>query len=137
MRRLCLVLLMSSVWAGGAVAGVLLEPYEVARHKDRMLAAEILHARLAGAIDTGATSKAKSAARKLTRLLRQEESYWRRAGLADALSLAQQNREAADRAVAAAANGDFMMTRAANDELRGSCVAFHQVHPERRILVDR
>jgi hypothetical protein len=127
---------MSCVCAGNAAAGVLLEPYEVARHKSRMVAAERLQTSLAEGAATGAASKAKRAARKLSRLLAHEEAYWRRAGLPDALSLAQQNREAADRALAGAQIGDFATIRAADGELRGSCVACHQLHPERRVLVD-
>jgi hypothetical protein len=136
MRRLYLAVSIAILLAGGAQAGVLLQPYEVARHKDRMRAAERWQARLDQAVTTGATSNAKRAAKKLTRLLSQEEAYWRRAGLPDALSLAQQNREAAESAVAGAAVGDYIKVRAAGETLRGSCVACHQTHPERRILVE-
>jgi hypothetical protein len=133
---MALLLLAASVFANNANAVALLWPYEVARHKDRMMAAQAQQARLADAVETGATSKAKRASKKLSRLLSQEEAYWQRAGLADALSLAQENREAADRAVAGAAIGDFPKIEAANTALRGSCVACHQIHPERRILVE-
>jgi hypothetical protein len=133
--RVCLALLMTALLAGSASADVLLWPYEVTRHKARMGAAETQRSRLTAAVESGATPKARRAARQLRRLFVQEEKYWLRAGLDDALALARHSLEAADKAGAAAEAGDRTAVRAATDELSANCVACHQAHPERRLLV--
>ncbi|MEO6341180.1 MAG: hypothetical protein ABIO39_14150 [Caulobacteraceae bacterium] len=121
---------------GAAMASsVLVQPYEVAAHRQRMKDAERL---MTGALD-GVTQhskgKAASAGRKLSSLLAKEEAYWRRSGLDDALSVAQRSLAAAGEITRSAEAGQFEPAAAAVGEVRATCIGCHELHPENRILI--
>jgi len=106
---------------------------EAARHKEWMDKAQDLKYDLKDALDAKSSQKAAEPAEKLVKLGEQEEEYWTKAKLEDALNLARQSL-AASRAVAAAAkDGQFDRALQAYAELETSCRACHDLHFEKRL----
>jgi cytochrome c556 len=106
---------------------------EAARHKEWMDAAQDLTYDLKDALDGKSSEKAAAPAEKLVELGEQEEEYWTKAKLEDAVKLARQNL-AASRAVAAAAkDGQFDRALQAYAELETSCRSCHDLHFEKRL----
>ncbi len=104
---------------------------EATRHKESMDEAQDLTYDLKDALDAKSSEKAAGPAEKLVKLGEQEEEYWTKAKLEDALKLAQQNL-AASRAVAAAAkDGQFDRAQQAYAELETSCRTCHDLHFEK------
>ena len=106
---------------------------EAARHKEWMDTAQDLTYDLKNALDAKSSAKTAESAKRLIKLGEQEEEYWTKAKLEDAVKLARQNL-AATRAVAAAAkDGQFGRALQAYAELQTNCRSCHDLHFEKRL----
>lgn len=115
------------------LAGAAVTSGEAAAHKARMNDAQDLKADLKDALDAGATAKALGPAKKLVGLCREEEHYWTRAALSDAVELARKNLAEARQIASAVAGGRADEALAAYGKLETTCRACHDLHPEKRL----
>ena len=67
--------------AAAVASSVLVQPFEVLAHRQRMADAERLLAAAQDGVTQRSKTKAVSAGRRLSSLLTKEEQYWRRSGL--------------------------------------------------------
>jgi hypothetical protein len=110
---------------------------QAASHKEWMDAAQDFTYDLKDALDAKSSEKAAEPAEKLIKLGEQEEEYWTKAKIEDAVKLARQNL-AISRAVAAAAkDGQFDRASKAYAELQTSCRTCHDLHFEKRLSQTR
>ncbi|MBO9710309.1 MAG: hypothetical protein J7521_19060 [Caulobacter sp.] len=131
--------LVMSLGVGGiglaAEAAHVVTAHEVAAHKARMDAAEELKLDLQDALDAHDAKAFSAPTRKLLPLLRQEQAYWRKTGVAEAIALGEQNGQAADALLVHADAGDFEAASTAYGDLLRSCAACHDAHPEAQVQV--
>jgi len=76
-------------------------------------------------------------AKKLTAIGEQEEVYWTRANLSDAIALAKQNLADSRKVASSAESGNLGEARQAFENLNRSCSACHDLHPEKRLAVEK
>ena len=107
---------------------------EAGRHKEWMDTAQDLKDELKDALDAESSAKAVEPAEKLVKIGEQEEQYWQKARLEDAVKLAQKNLAASRAIVAAARDGQFDRALQAYGVLESTCRACHDLHPEKRLL---
>jgi hypothetical protein len=122
---------------GTSVAVVPLSSAEIQAHRTRMMATQVLERQLEDALAARSSKAAARTAKELVPILANEEAYWDRAHLDDALDYAKRNAKAARRLAASARRGDLTQASADLDMLRGNCVACHGRHPENRVIVGR
>lgn len=117
--------------AGLAAAAVTSE--DTAAHKARMDDAQDLKADLKDALDAKAAAKAAEPAQKLVKLCLDEEGYWVKTKLPDAVKLARQNVAEAGQIASAATQGHLAEALAGFDKLEATCRTCHDLHPEKRL----
>jgi hypothetical protein len=127
-RKLVCVCLVSASLAIAAVTSS-----DVANHKSRMDAADDLKADLKDALDANFGPKAIQSADELTKLLEQEEQYWIKTQLDDAVKLARANTAASQQIATDAKAEHINDAKQAYKQLEKTCAECHDLHPERRV----
>ena len=89
---------------------------------------------LKDALDAKLAPKVVEHSTKLAGIGKQEEAYWKKAGQRDALDLARKNRAAAEQIAAAAQAGRFDQALQAYGNIKATCKACHDLHPEKRLV---
>ena len=122
---------------GTSIATVPLPSADVQAHRVRMVATQVLERQLEDALGAKSSRAAARAAKDLVPILADEEAYWDRAHLDDALDYAKRNTRTARRLAASTRRGDLSGASMELDALRGNCVACHGRHPENRVVIGR
>jgi membrane carboxypeptidase/penicillin-binding protein len=126
-KLVCLCLVATSF----AIASVTAD--EVASHKERMDTAEDLKADLKDALDAGSAAKAGQSADELTKVLEQEEQYWIKTKLDDAIKLAQINMADSKQIATDAKAGKIDDAKTVYKQLQKTCTECHGLHPDQRV----
>lgn len=126
-KLVCLCLAATSFALASVTAG------EVASHKERMDTAEDLKADLKDALEAGSAAKAGRSADELTKVLQQEEQYWIKTKLDDAIELAKTNLSDATQIAADAKAGKIDDAKIVYKQLEKTCTDCHSLHPEQRV----
>jgi membrane carboxypeptidase/penicillin-binding protein len=126
-KLVCLCLVATSFAIASVTAG------EVASHKERMDTAEDLKADLKDALDAGSAAKAGQSADELTKVLEQEEQYWIKTKLDDAIKLAQINMADSKQIATDAKAGKIDDAKTVYKQLEKTCTDCHGLHPEQRV----
>ena len=126
-KLVCLCLVATSF----AIASVTAS--EVASHKERIDTAEDLKADLKDALDAGSAAKAGQSADELTKVLEQEEQYWIKTKLDDAIKLAQINMADSKQIATDAKAGKIDDAKTVYKQLQKTCTECHGLHPEQRV----
>jgi CHAD domain-containing protein len=95
--------------------------------------AEDLKADLKDALDAGSAAKAGQSADELTKVLEQEEQYWIKTKLDDAIELAKTNRSDAQQLATDAKAGKIDDAKTVYKQLEKTCTDCHGLHPEQRV----
>ena len=106
---------------------------EAARHKEWMDTAQDTKDELKDALDAKSRENSVKPAEKLVQLGEQEEAYWTKAKIEDAVKLAQRNLSASRTIAAAAKEEKFDQAIQAFADLESTCRACHDLHPEKRL----
>jgi len=106
---------------------------ERAQHKARMNTAQDVKDDLKDALDGKSREKALEPAETLVKLAEQEEAYWQKTKLDDAVKLAQQNLANSRAIVGAVKEEHFDKAVQAFGDLEKTCRACHDLHPEKRL----
>ncbi|MEO6339278.1 MAG: hypothetical protein ABIO39_04495 [Caulobacteraceae bacterium] len=122
---------------GTSIAAVPLPSAEVQAHRVRMVATQVLENQIEDALMARSSRAAARAAKSLVPILADEEKYWDRTHLDDALMYAQRNLAAARSLAASTRRGNLSQASSELDSMRGNCVACHGRHPENRVVVGR
>jgi siderophore synthetase component len=126
-KLVCLCLAATSLAIASVAAG------DVASHKERMDTAEDLKADLKDALDAGFAAKAAQSADDLTKILEQEEQYWIKTKLDDAIKLAKTNVSDSKQISADAKAGKIDDAKTVYKQLEKTCTECHGLHPEQRV----
>jgi len=132
-----IALALAIIWIGTSAATMPMPVAEVQAHRSRMIATQLLEQKIENALAIKSRRQAREGAKALTPMLVEEEKYWDRANVADALQFAQRNASTARRLEAEAGRGDLKAVSVSLDALRANCVACHGRHPETRMNVGR
>ena len=122
---------------GTSIASVPLPAAEVQAHRARMFSTQLLEQKIENALAAKSRRDAAAGARDLVPILLEEQRYWDRSGVEDALALAQNNLRTAQRLADETRRGDLRRASATLDDVRAHCVACHGRHPENRVNVGR
>ena len=106
---------------------------ERALHKQRMDTAQDTKDDLRDALDGKSRDKAAEPAQTLLKLAEQEETYWQKTKLDDAVKLAQQNVAESRAILGAVKEENFEQAAQAFQDLEKTCRACHDLHPEKRL----
>lgn len=126
-KLVCLCLVTTSFAIAAVTAG------DIATHKERMDTAEDLKADLKDALDAGSAAKTSQSAGELTKVLEQEEQYWIKTKLDDAIALAKSNLSDAQQIAADAKAAKIDDAKTAYKQLEKTCTECHGLHPEQRV----
>ncbi len=127
-RKLVCLCLVATTFAIAAVTA-----RDIASHKERMDTAEDLKADLKDALDAGFAAKAAQSADDLTKVLEQEEQYWIKTKLDDAIKLATTNLSDSKQISADAKAGKIDDAKTVYKQLEKTCTECHGSHPEQRV----
>jgi hypothetical protein len=127
-RTLVCLCLVATTFAFAAVTAG-----DVASHKERMDTAEDLKADLKDALDAGFAAKAAQSADDLAKVLEQEEQYWIKTKLGDAIKLAKNNWSDSKQIAEDAKAGKIDDAKQVYKQLEKTCTECHGLHPEQRV----
>jgi len=126
MKNLPIILLLASFSYG-------LASDDSARHKEWMDTAQDLTYDLKDALDAKSSDKSAEPAQKLIKLGEQEEDYWTKAKLENAVKLAQQSLALSRQIATEAKDGHFNEAQRDFTKLQTTCRTCHDLHFEKRL----